>query len=420
MTLRPSIAAVLSILGLCGLARAQEVDGEKISQKLFAATVTVRVSGIEFGRDADPNKTAPADAPGKEKTPSQKIAVQSGVLLGQGLLVTFSQYPPSAQFKITLPDGGQAEAQVRVIDLYSGLSLLQIDTKKTAGLEPAESMPSVGAAILTAAASGLEKPAVSKGILGGVDRTLSGTHLPPLLQCDVRTTDTSSGAAVVDRQGRLVGIVAVTATADRNQWTYAVPVGHVQRLLRAKSDGKLVVLNQQRPMVGLTLVAGEKEGQVTVERVVAGGPAEKAGLRVNDEVLEVDGLKIRAVYQFQALVMKKQPGDRIELVMRRAGADSKVAVTLGGGAIVDPTDLILKDGQLLVRSLRIERPESRNLAAGEPQAADRDELTLLQTQVNRFATFIEKLRQDLRSRDEEIAKLKARIEALEKERKAQP
>jgi hypothetical protein len=207
--------------------------------------------------------------------------------------------------------------------------------------------------------------------------------------------------------------------ADRNQWTYAVPVGHVQRLLRARSEGKLVVLNQQRPMVGLTLVAGQREGQVTVERVVAGGPAEKAGVRVNDEVREVDGLKIRAVYQFQALVMKRQPGDRIELVLRRAGAESKVAVTLGGGAIVDPTDLILKDGHLLVRSLKIERPEARNLAAG-PEAPDRDELTLLQTQVNRFATYIEKLRQDLRLRDEEIAKLKARIEALEKERKGRP
>lgn len=410
------LAAMLALtLSCCALARGQAVDSEAISRKLCETTVTLRITVPAAALAEQPRgeKDAPENNPRRDR-----VIVQSGVMLGDGLIVTFSQYPPSAQMRVTLPDGGQAEAQVSVIDLYSGLSLLTTDQRKLAGLTCAESMPAAGKPILTAAASGLEQPVVSLGILGGVDRTLTDTHLPPLLQCDVRTTDTSSGAAVVDGSAKLVGIVAVTAK-ERQGWTYAVPVGHVQRLLRAKMDDKLVVLYQQRPSVGLTMVPGKNEGQVRVERVVARGPADVAGIKAGDDVLEVDGLKIRSVYQFVGLVLKKQPGDQMEFTIRQDGQEKRVGVTLGGGAIVDPTELVMNNGQLLVRSLKIERavPGEVNV---EAQQVGRDEFSLLQAQLARFATYIEKLRQDVRSRDEEIKALKDRLQMLERQAPATP
>jgi len=409
-----------------GLARgstAAEPDTQALARQLSAATVTVRV-------------TVP---------PEEGVVVSSGVSLDDGYVVTFSNHPGNAEYRVTLPDGAQAVAEARVIDLYSGLTLLQLrpqqgqEMPQLGKLSAANEVPPVGAVIVTAAASGLEQPVVSRGILGGVERTLGGSGLPPLLQCDVRTTDTSSGAAVVNADGELVGIVAVTAREGRSGgWTYAVPVSHVERLRRALAqkqagEDRLVILQRQRPVLGLTMVAGEEPGTVMVERLAAKGPAEKCGVAKDDQIVEVDGLKVRSVYQVVALVLKKQPGDRMEFVVRRGGTDRKIAVTLAGGSVVEPSQVVRNPAQVAEHKITIrrsgdqydiDRPKVLPLAQGapaeeqpQPQAppATKEQLDLLQEQVTRFATYIERLRESIRERDEELIKLRQEVEDLRKQ-----
>jgi S1-C subfamily serine protease len=235
--------------------------------------------------------------------------------------------------RVTLAGGEQAEAELRVIDRHSGLVLCEVG-RDLPGLQLAAHLPKVGATVLTAAAAGLEGPAVSSGILGATDRSLSGVDLPSLLQCDVRTTETSSGAAVVDREGKLLGIVAATAVpGQRAGWTYALGVRHVERIVAAKADGKLIELKRRRPVVGFTIGAGEKEGSVVVERVEQRGPAAVAGMQAGDIITETDGLKIRSAYQAIDLILKKQPGDRMTFMVERGGQTRTFDVLLDGGAM---------------------------------------------------------------------------------------
>lgn len=418
-----TLLAILSMAWavLPGGVAAAEPDSEALARQLSAATVTVRV-------------TVP---------PDEGVVVSSGVSLGDGFLVTYSNHPGSAQYRVTLPDGAQAAAEARVIDLYSGLTLLELRPQaegaaiRVGHLAPASEVPAPGAVILTAAASGLEQPVISRGILGGAERTLGGSGLPPLLQCDVRTTDTSSGAAVINAQGELVGIVAVTAREGRSGgWTYAVPVSHVQRLRRAfdqkqAGDDRLVILRRQRPVLGLTMVAGDDPGAVMVERLVAKGPAEKSGVVKHDQIVEVDGLKVRSVYQVVAMVLKKQPGDRMEFVVRRDGTDRKIAVTLEGGSVVEPSQVVRNQAELTEQKIsirrsgdqyNINRPQVLPLNQPAQDPGDRpppndsqEQLELLQEQVSRFATYIERLRESIRQRDEELSKLRQEVEALRKE-----
>ena len=150
--------------------------------------------------------------------------------------------------RVTFPGGEQALAQTLVVDEFSSLVLLELDRKTMPKLELADGLPKVGSALLTGAAAGIENPVVSLGILGGVDRALPGSGLPPLLQCDVRTTESSSGAAVVDAQGRLVGVIAATSVAgDSGGWTYAVPASHIRRLIRAARSGPVHYAAQVAP-----------------------------------------------------------------------------------------------------------------------------------------------------------------------------
>ncbi|MCH5374509.1 MAG: S1C family serine protease, partial [Planctomycetes bacterium] len=128
-------------------------------------------------------------------------------------------------------------AALRVLDEYTGLALLETDRAMPGTITCTDALPPIGSWVLSAAAWGTEPPAVSVGILGADERTLPGTNYPPLLQCDLRTAETSSGAGVVDGKGHLIGVVVATDAEQGNRgWTYAVPAAHVQRLMTVWED----------------------------------------------------------------------------------------------------------------------------------------------------------------------------------------
>lgn len=426
------ITSVATLLGAWAVRAAEPPLDESVrpAAKLLAATVTIRVLPVDVA------KREPADS-GPAGGVTEGISVCSGVSLGKGLIVTFTSALANSRFRITLVDGEQAEGQLRVVDHYSGLSLLEITRRDLVGLELATDLPNVGGSILTAAAAGIERPVVSLGILGGKERAIPGTGLPPLLQCDVRTTETSSGSAVVDSAGRLVGIVVATpAPAAPGGWTYAVSLHHVERLLRARVDRELVVLERRRPSVGFTLGPGEKDGTVMVERVVPQGPAARAGIQAGDVVTEVEGRRIRSAYQAIDLVLKKQPGENLQLVVEQSGKSRAAQIVLEGDtsgsgvAAADPKAIRIGP-QLTVRPLGRKQIEVREsgrveevaVAASAPdKRLPRDELSLLKTQLEAFEKVIVRLQSELIRRDENqvhtqelIEKLSAEIAQLRKQ-----
>src|SRR5262245_47165349 len=275
------------------------------AHKLQQATVTVRIWA--------------ADTTGQGA--SNAVTVCSGVCVHIGQVVTAALPASDTPVRLTLAGGQQAEARVQAIDEYSGLALLKADTTMLKPLDTVESLPTVGNELLSAAGWGLEQPVVSRGIVGGVDRQHPGANYPPLLQCDCLTTATSTGSGLVDRHGRLVGVVvAVDRDAGRHGWTYAVPVSHVQRLLRAvegRTGYGVVILKRRRPVVGMVL---EQNGDAIVaERVTPGGPADKAGIKPGDRVVATDGVAIRSVYQAVLPTLNKQPGDTTTFRVHRDG-----------------------------------------------------------------------------------------------------
>src|SRR5260221_13770767 len=119
-------------------------SNERAAERLTATTVTERT----------PVGTA---APSPDE-----VVVCSGISLGNGRLVTFvgERDATAARFRVTLPTGDQAETKLRVWDRYSGLVLLKTDAAELPGLELAKELPKIGATVLTAAAAGIERPAV--------------------------------------------------------------------------------------------------------------------------------------------------------------------------------------------------------------------------------------------------------------------
>jgi serine protease Do len=441
------VARSLMALSLAALQPAAADDAlpsfEKASEQLQAATVTVRVA-------APPADAAKPDSNGASSEPTvPRVTVFSGVSLGGGLLVAPLFASSDSRIRITLPGGDQAEARARVLDEYSGLALLEMDKRDVPGVELCETPPKVGSWVISAAAWGVEKPVVSLGIVSGVDRSIPGANYPPLLQCDLRTAETSSGAGLVNPQGQLLGIVIAADTADqRRGWTYAVPVKHVQRLLRARAehpaDAKaenVVVLKRRRPVVGMVLEGDAEE--VIVSRVEKGSPAEKAGIQVGDQILAADGVKIRAVYQAVTPLLGKQPGDTVVYLVQQQDALRTIEIILGGGFVLPAapgTDLshlfqpkIVIDGLATTRGpTRAGQGNVRELFAPDsnpelkPDAANTEQslteqIKLLQAALDSYRQVIafQKGQLDRRTEDQanaqkHISDLEAEIQSLQK------
>jgi S1-C subfamily serine protease len=342
----------LLVLALAATARGQEsaASWESAARKLQGATATIRIWGANNAQAAQP----------------ASVTVCSGVCVAEQKIVTAAFAGSDSRVRVTLAGGAQADAKLQAIDEYSGLALLKCEAKGLTPVAPATGPPQVGQELLTAAAWGLEQPLVARAIVGGVDRQHPGTKYPPLLMCDALTTETASGAGLVDRDGKLHGlIVAAEKGAGRRGWTYAVPVTHVQRILRAadeqKSDG-VVILKRRRPVVGMELTG--KDDAVVVERVARGGPAEKAGIKAGDEVLATDGVAIRAAYQAVVPTLFKQPGDTTTFRLRRAAEEFEVTVVLGGGVELPsaPLDLVANFVEPKVQLIR----DARGIVVNPP------------------------------------------------------
>ncbi|MCU0877771.1 MAG: S1C family serine protease [Pirellulaceae bacterium] len=415
---------------------ADESSWEMAARKLQVATVTVR---IWTGAAAAEGAIEAEAAATPETAPPQAVTVCSGICVREGSVITAAMAGSDSTIRLTLAGGKQANAKLQVIDEFSGLALLKCDADPGEPLELAAAAPAVGGGVMSASAWGVEQPLVSLGIVAGTERQRAGSQYPPLLQCDLRTTDTSSGAGVVDRQGKLVGvIVAADSPESKRGWAYAIPVSHVERLLRTADEQRqsgVTIIKRRRPVAGLRIDQVD-EGLVVV-RVFPDGPAEKAGVKLGDRVIATDGVEIRSAYQALRPTYSKQPGDTLTLRIERDGKQRDLQIVLGGGVEVASAPLEMLSGlmQPKVEIVRegngyISRRSSGTirevfqppLPTGEPPpagATPADKIALLEKALVRYQAVIEYQQRQLveeqkkqLSHEEQLRNLQRQIEAL--------
>ncbi len=411
------------LLASASLARGEYVSFEKASGELQAATVTVRVMP-QAGDDGAAADEIVAD----EEAPARRVTVCSGASLGKGLVVTYAEISANDDVRITIPGGVQAKAKLKVLDHVSGLTLLETDKQDMPSLAIAKDTPNVGGWVLAGAGWGSEKPVVSFGILAGANRALRGTTFPPLLQCDLRTADTSNGAPLVNQQGELIGVVVATgAVGNENRWTYAVPVKHVQRLIRARQPNQMIEIKPRRPIVGLKLMPSSVRGVVVVQRVDKGGPAEKAGIRAGDHVIAAEGVEIRSVYEVIRPLLSKQPGETMQFTLQQGDKRRSLEVVLGGGTVIQPkpridglagqrpagqVDMFLSTDGLPDNGILIRRS---NASTNSAVAEEIDNLKLQRKAIQGYLSALQRMQEKIALREKELTQRDAQIEALQRQ-----
>jgi putative serine protease PepD len=158
--------------------------------------------------------------------------------------------------------------------------------------------------------------------------------LPSVIQTSAAINPGNSGGALVDIEGRVIGIPTLAATdpqlggGSAPGIGFALPSNLVKDIAgQIVANGKVV--DSHRAYLGIS--AGDTSGNgVYVGSVKAGGPAAKAGLRVGDTIVSVDGQQISTTSVLSAVLAELKPGQSVPVVVKsQRGTKTTLQVTLG-------------------------------------------------------------------------------------------
>jgi S1-C subfamily serine protease len=178
---------------------------------------------------------------------------------------------------------------------------------------------------------------VTQGIISafrqGVTEEGGDVTLPSVIQTSAAINPGNSGGALVDIQGRVIGIPTLAATDPQLGGSapgigFAIPSNLVRDIItQILAHGK--VINSHRAFLGIR--AGEAAGKgVIVVSVMPGGAASNAGMRVGDIIVSVNGAPTPTFSALSAVLAGLKPRQKARVVVvEQTGTRSTLRVTLG-------------------------------------------------------------------------------------------
>ncbi|MGY2075272.1 S1C family serine protease [Blastococcus sp. SYSU DS0828] len=269
----------------------------------------------------------------------------SGVVYSdEGLIVTNAHVVADQQeVEIAFADGRRGRAAVLAADPVSDLALLRADRDDLPAATFQEELPAPGEpAVAIGSPLGFENT-ITTGVISGLHRDIpagtSGAQLPlvDLIQTDAAISPGSSGGALANADGEVVGIneAYLPPSTGAVALGFAIPaatvVDVVEQLLE---DGTVSHAFAGLVPVTLTERIAEQLGTprtsgVVVAEVAPDGPAAAARLSPGDVLTEADGEPLRGAEEFVSVVRAHDPGDTLELsVVRGDGSTETVSLTL--------------------------------------------------------------------------------------------
>jgi Do/DeqQ family serine protease len=280
--------------------------------------------------------------PGQQPEQMQR-SLGSGVMVdSSGLVVTNNHVIEGAdQVKVSLSDKREFEAEIVLKDSRSDLAVLRLKDvhEKFPTLDFANSDElQVGDVVLAIGNPFGVGQTVTHGIISALARTQVGiTDYQFFIQTDAAINPGNSGGALVDMTGKLAGInTAIFSRSGGSQGIgFAIPANMVRVVVAsARGGGKAV----KRPWLGARLQAVTPEIAETlglkrpsgalVANVVPGSPAARAGLKLSDLIVGIEGQAVDDPNAFDYRFATRALGGTAEIEIQRAGKSAKLSVPL--------------------------------------------------------------------------------------------
>ena len=292
----------------------------------------------------------------------QQESAGTGIILSSdGIIITNRHVVPAGttSVSVTLSDGTTLK-NVQVIGRTSDsdsldVAFLKVTDAKEHKLVPAilgdSSKVLVGDAVVAIGnALGQFQNTVTSGIISGFGRSVqagdssgqqSAESLNDLFQTDAAINEGNSGGPLVNLNGQVIGINTAIASDSQNIG-FAIPMADITGLIKqVEATGKF-----QRPYLGVRYISLTadiaKQFNLSVTQgafilpssdptnpsIVAGSPADKAGLQANDVVMQINGDNIDQTHSVTSVLGKHNVGDKVDLTVNRAGKTIHLKATL--------------------------------------------------------------------------------------------
>lgn len=271
-----------------------------------------------------------------------KRSAGSGVVVdSSGLIVTNHHVIEGmTELRVSLADKREFAAEVVLRDPRSDLAVLRIKPEgslQAIELGDADSLE-VGDFVIAIGNPFGVGQTVTQGIVSALARTLSGVgDYQFFIQTDAAINPGNSGGALVDIDGRLVGINSAifSQSGGSHGIGFAIPVGMVRVVIASAKAGQTRV---HRPWFGASVqpLTAELAESMGLDRpqgaLVAGvygfGPAHAAGIKLGDVITAIDGVGIEDAEAFGFRFATKPVGGEVKLTLRRGKTSQTVSVSL--------------------------------------------------------------------------------------------
>jgi len=234
--------------------------------------------------------------------------------------------------RVRFAEGGPVRARVAGTDAGSDLALLKIEPKGL-DLSPLALGSSRGLkvgqpAIAIGSPFGLEST-LTTGVVSALGRTITAPNnfsIDSVVQTDAAINPGNSGGPLLDGTGRVIGVNAQIATnSGANDGVgFAIPIDTAKKILPQLKDGEAI----KRAYLGVSTGDPQTGTGALVARVVAGGPADDAGMRAGDRIVGIGDRPIDRSTAVSAEISQRDPGDEVQMRIRRAGAERTLTVKL--------------------------------------------------------------------------------------------
>ena len=270
----------------------------------------------------------------------------SGIIISSdGYILTNYHVIENADRLQVTADGGEYEAQVVGTDPSSDLAVLKIDADNLTAIEIGSSADlTVGEWVMALGSPyGLEQ-SVSTGIVSATSRTTSELNSDTssavytnMIQTDAAINPGNSGGALVDKDGKLIGVNTLIASSSGSSSGvgFAIPVDYAINIAQQIIDGKqpshaqlgvsaTTVTSQLAQRYGLDADSGAYVSQVN-----PGSSAAQAGLKEGDIVTKLGDTEITSSSDLVLAVRSHNVGDTVSITYVRDGQENTAEVTLG-------------------------------------------------------------------------------------------
>lgn len=295
------------------------------------------------------------EAPSNGQGEKVKVGGGSGFIVHpDGLILTNKHvvFDPQAEYAVITSDEKEYTGHVisrdpindiAVVKITAGVKMPYVHLGNSSKIELGQTVLAIGNAL------GLFSNTVSRGIVSGLGRKISASmgqggqveNLRDVIQTDVAINQGNSGGPLINLDGEVIGINTAIIFGAQNIG-FAIPINW------AKSDledlikfGRII-----HPYIGLRYItlnpALQKKYTLPVdygalvmkdhipgaEAVVPGSPADKAGIKENDIVLEINGEKVSEKNELADFIQKLNVGDSMELTVLRKDSSFKTKAIL--------------------------------------------------------------------------------------------